>query len=210
MIGLLLLLLAQSPTDWTTIGHSVPRLEMKRGDDKGACSGVVILIEDGWAYGITAAHCVDRAPTERFDMTANDRHASAVAFNTVLDLAVIKFRAHNEVAITLAPAMPPVGAEIAVIGYAFGVSELVMQFGHVAQPYNRETKSVWCDVVTIFGDSGGAVVDGQGRLIAITSRIYSGGLLGQAAHISAAVPLDALKDFLDDFQQHLKKEKEHK
>lgn len=204
---LLAFALAAPVTDWTAIGKSIPRLEMKHGDEKGACSGVVALLEDGWAYALTAAHCVDKQPNERLDITANDRHASVVEFNTLLDLAIIRFRAHDEAAIVLAPSMPPAGAEMTVIGYAFGVSELVLQFGRVAQPYNRETKSVWFDVMTIFGDSGGAVVDNQGRLIAITSRIYSGGLGGQMAHISAAVPLDAVKDFLEDFNQKLKKEK---
>lgn len=207
MILALLLALLAPATDWTAIGTSIPRLEMRRGDVQGACSGVVVLVEDGWAYALTAAHCVDHAPTERFDLTVNDRHATAVDANTILDLAIVKFRAHHETAITLAPAMPPTGSDVVVIGFAFGVQELVLQFGHVAQPYNRETKSVWFDVVTIFGDSGGAVVDAQGRLLAITSRIYSGGLLGQAAHISAAVPLTAVRDFLDDFSDKLKKGK---
>jgi S1-C subfamily serine protease len=173
---ILALLLALATPDWPTVGLSVPRLEMKKGDEKGACSGVVVLVEDGWAYALTAAHCVSRTPTEQLDITANDRHATAVEFNTLLDLAVIKFRAHKELPITLAPSVPQTGSDVAVIGYAFGVSELVVQFGHVAQPYNRETKTAWFDLVTIFGDSGGAVVDAQGRLgqsAHITSRIYT-------------------------------------
>jgi S1-C subfamily serine protease len=179
---------------------------MKHGDSKGACSGVVVLIDDGWAYALTAAHCVTHEPTEHFDLTANDRHATAVDFNTILDLAIIKFRAHKEQAIVIAPSMPPAGTDITVIGYAFGVEDLVLQFGKIAQSYNRETKSVWFDVSTIFGDSGGAVVDDQGRLLAITSKIYNGGLYGQSAHISAAVPLDAVRDFMEDFLNKLKKE----
>lgn len=207
MIPILLALILAPSTDWAVVGKSIPRLEMQRGEDKGSCSGVVALIDDGWAYALTAAHCVARQPTERLDITVNNRHASVVEFNTILDIAIVKFRAHDETAITLAPVMPPTGSEVAVIGFAFGVEELVLQFGHVAQPYNRETKSVWFDVVTIFGDSGGAVVDAQGRLLAITSRIYSGGALGQMAHISAAVPLTAVRDFLDDFSDKLKKAK---
>src|SRR3982751_4089983 len=102
----LLLSASSALADWTTVGTAVPRLEMRKGDDKGSCSGVVFLIDDGWAYALTAGHCVDRQPTERLDITANDRHASAIAFNSILDLAVIKFRAHHEQAIVIAPAMP--------------------------------------------------------------------------------------------------------
>jgi S1-C subfamily serine protease len=205
-----MLLLAASSglaADWTSVGPSVPRLEMRHGDDKGSCSGVVFLIEDGWAYALTAAHCVERLPNEKLDITANDRHAVALDSNSLLDLAIVKFRAHKEQVIVLAPSVPSIGTPVAVVGYAFGVAELVTQFGRVAQTFNKETKTAWFDVVTIFGDSGGAVVDEQGRLLAITSRIYSGGLLGQSAHISAAVPIDAVHDYLDDFSQRLKKEK---
>jgi S1-C subfamily serine protease len=198
-------------SDWSTIvptvTDKVPRLEMRKGDDRGTCSGAVVLIDDGWAYALTAAHCVDHAPTDRFDLTANDRHGVAVAFNTLLDLAIVKFRAHDEKVVALADKAPPLGSEVAVVGYAFGVTDLVVQFGHVAQTRNKETKTIWLDVVTIFGDSGGLVMDDQGRLIAITSHFYSGGLTGQAAHISAAVTLDAVRDFLDDFRERLKKDK---
>lgn len=209
MLGLLLAL--SLTADWTTIvpavSASVPRLEMKHGESHGSCSGAVVLVEDGWAYALTAAHCVNHEPTERFDLTVNDRHATAVDFNTILDLAIVKFRAHHEQAVGLAATAPKLGADVAVVGYAFGVAELVVQFGHVAQVFNKESKAIWLDAMTIFGDSGGLVMDADGHLVAITSRIYSGGLVGQSAHISAAVPLDAVKDFLDDFRERLKKEK---
>ncbi len=204
---LLALALLTPSADWTAIGKAIPRLVLHTGDTTGTCSSVVVLLEDGWAYALTAAHCVAHAPTDRVDLTANDRHATVEKVNTILDLAIVKFRAHQEPAIVLAPAMPPAGAEVTVIGYAFGVEDLVLQFGRIAQSYNRETKRVWFDVATIFGDSGGAVVDDQGRLLAITSAIVNGGLSGQSAHLSAAVPIAAVKDFLDDFTQTLKKEK---
>lgn len=207
---LTLLLAGLLAADWTTIIPpalaSVPRLELQRGDERGSCSGAVFLVDDGWAYALTAAHCVAHAPTEKFDLTANDRHAVAVDLNSILDLAIIKFRAHHETAVVLAAQSPKAGSEVAVVGYAFGVSEVVVQVGRVAQTYNKESKAIWLDVMTIFGDSGGLVMNERGELVAITSRIYSGGLLGQAAHIAAAVPLDAVRDFLDDFRERLKKE----
>lgn len=206
---LLLLALFSSP-DWSLVvpalAHSVPRLELRDGEGrKGTCSGAVFLIEDGWAYALTAAHCVAKDPTESFDITANGRNAVALSFNRILDLAIVKFRAKHEVAILLAATAPKAGADIAVAGYGFGVEQFVVQFGHVAQTFNQETKAIWLDAVTLFGDSGGVVVDEAGHLVALSSRFLNGGLFGQSAHISAAVPLEAVTDYLDEFRAKLHK-----
>ena len=50
----------------------------------------------------------------------------------------------------------------------------------------------------------------RNRSMSIPISVYAKkrrGLFGQSAHIAAAVPLDAVKDFLDDVRQLLKKEK---
>ncbi len=195
----------------TQTSSAVPRLEMQIGDKAGVCSGIVFEVDaDGNAAALTAAHCVDHDATQHFDLTANGRHAEVVTYNRLLDLAIIHFRARKEQPVAIATTTPEDGSEVMVIGYAFGVEDLVKQFGHVAQGYNRETKSIWIDAMTIFGDSGGAVVDADGKLIAVTSRIYSGGLTGQAAHIAAAVPVDAIHDFIDAYHRKLKDEAKHK
>lgn len=195
---------------WTSViagaTPSIPRLEMRLGADQGSCSGVVFKVDkDKNAFALTAAHCVAHEPDEKLDITANDRHAEVVLVNGLLDLAIIKFRAHDEVGIPIAAKAPPIGADVAVLGYAFGVSELVAQFGHVAQTFNRETKSTWFDAMTIFGDSGGAVINEAGELVAVTSQIYSGGQLGQMAHIAAAVRIESIADFIDAFEKQTKK-----
>lgn len=185
--------------------RKVVRLEMGVGDSKGVCSAVVVAIVDGEADALTAAHCVAHEPTSHLDLTANGRDAQVLAFNRLLDLALIRFHAKHEEAMPLAPETPKMGAEVAVLGYAFGVKKLAAQFGRVAQPYNDETEALWLNVDLIFGDSGGAVVDDQGRLIGINSRIYSGGLFGQSAHIAAAVPIESASDFIDAYRKHAKK-----
>jgi len=200
---------------WTSVSAqtsaSVPRLEMKSGETAGICSAVVFEVDaDQNAAALTAGHCVESEPTAHFDLTVNGRHGEVVMFNRLLDLAIIRFRAHKETAIAIAPDTPADGSDVMVIGYAFGVEHLVKQFGHVAQGYNRETKSIWIDAMTIFGDSGGAVVDDQGRLIAVTSKIYSGGLVGQSAHIAAAVPVEAIHDFIDAYRRKVKDDAKRK
>lgn len=190
-----------------TITPSVPRLEIQKSGSSGACSGVVFEIDkDGFAHALTAAHCVERASdTERIDLTVNGRNGVAVATNNLLDLAIVRFRARGETPVTLAKATPPTGTEVAIIGYGFGIEEISVQFGRVAIPYQRDTKAVWIDGMALFGDSGGGIFSDTGDLIGITSRIYSAGMMGQMAHISAAVPIEAVHDFIDDFRAKQKK-----
>lgn len=188
------------------VSPSIPRLEMQGKDIGGTCSAVVFEVDaDRDAYALTAAHCVDHDQTQHFDLTANDRHAEVLVYNRLLDLAIIRFRARSEKPIEIAESMPEDGSDVMVIGYAFGVSGLVKQFGHVAQQYNRETKTTWFDTMTIFGDSGGAIVNDKGQLVAMTSHIYSGGLFGQTAHLSAAVTIDAIRDFIDAYHRRGKR-----
>lgn len=202
----LLFSLAVSASDWQPVSAAVEkkivRLEMEtNGEPSGSCSAVVFAIEDGQAEAVTAAHCVSHPATARFDLTANRHDAVVAKFNTILDLAIVTFHAKHEEAITLAPQTPPMGAEVSVVGYAFGIKKMAAQFGRVAQPWNDETEALWLNVDLIFGDSGGAAIDDQGRLIGINSRIYSGGFMGQMAHIAAVVPVEAVTDFITAYQK---------
>jgi len=209
MVGLVLALLLS--TDWVAlfpiVAKHVPRVEVRKGEQTAICSAVVFEIDkDGFANALTAAHCTDHQPNERIDITVNGRNAVALHSNSLLDLAVVRFRAKNETPITVAPEEPAAGTEVAILGYGFGVEEIAAQFGYVAQSYNRETKTTWIAADMLFGDSGGALVDGQGRLVGINSRIYSGGLLGQSSHMGAVVTVSAIRDYIDAFSD-MKKHK---
>jgi S1-C subfamily serine protease len=212
LVALLLFVTSSFAQDWSTlipvVSKHVGRVEIQKSGALGICSAVVFEIDaNGFAHALTAAHCVDRTPTERIDVTVNGRSAVTIHSNNILDLAILRFRARGEVPIQLAKASPEKGVPVAVIGYAFGVEDVVSQFGHIAQRFNRETKTLWMDVVLIFGDSGGPLVDYQGHLVGIDSRIYSGGPNGQMAHIGAAVPVEQIADFIDDFRDKQPKEK---
>lgn len=211
MVAVLWLLLS---TDWVslfpTVAKHVPRVEIRKGEQTAICSAVVFEIDkDGFASALTAAHCVDHQPNERIDITVNGRNAVALHSNSLLDLAVLRFRSKNETPITLAPEEPPAGTDVAILGYGFGVEEIAAQFGHVAQAVNRETKTTWIAADMLFGDSGGALVDGQGRLVGINSRIYSGGLLGQSAHMGAVVTVTQIRDYLDAFADLKRQSQRH-
>ena len=196
--------------DWTAlvplVTHQVPRLEMRQGtsENTGVCSAVVFQIDtEGVAHALTAAHCVDHAPAEHFDITANGRTAKPVLYNRIFDLAIIQFRPPRDTLVMQLAAQSPVaGSEVGVAGYAFGIQEIAFQFGHVAQPFNRETKALWLDARVIFGDSGGAVFNVDGQLVGVTTSIFFQG----PANMGGAVPIETVRDFIDDYRDFLKHE----
>lgn len=203
MLALLLLV-----ADWTavvpTVSLHVPRVEIsKGGTPSGTCSAVVFEVDQhGFANALTAAHCVQKSSdTERMDITVNGRTGAVLHQNSILDLAIIRFRARNETAIKLASNEPIPGTEIAIVGYAWGEEELVFQFGHIAQQYNKPSRSTWVDATIIFGDSGGLMVNAAGELVGINSAIkYQG-----PARIGMVVGVTAIRDYLDAFEAMKKK-----
>lgn len=180
---------------------SIQRVTLQTKQGGGTCSCVVFdITPDGRAHALTAAHCVDH---EDINITVSGRSARSMISNRILDLAIVQFRpASGTQTIVLAPTTPPAGSATIAAGYAFGVEEIVYQFGHIAQPYNRETKSLWLNMDIIFGDSGGAILDSQGRLVGVTSAIFSNG----PAHIGIAVPIESVHDFIEEYRDQLKKE----
>lgn len=182
-------------TDWVTIvkpvGKQVPRLELKKGGEKGVCSGVVINREA--AYLLTAAHCTGMMKDrEGYSITVNGRHAELARANEILDLAIVKFDAKDEQAMPLAEETPPAGSEVAVIGFLLGSPHLHLQFGHIAAR-RAEDGAVVMDAVILPGDSGGAIIDSAGRLIAMTNRYYQGTAVG------LAVPIESVRDFVKPY-----------
>lgn len=205
VMGILVVASTASAQDYSGVvadlDKSVLRVAIQRGEQHGTCTAPVFDIIDGRAYALTAAHCVASEPNESIDITVDDRSARALLFNRILDLAIITFRPNGETrTLPLAPITPPAGAVAIISGYAFGVEDIVFQFGHVARPRNRETKQLWIDGNVIPGNSGGAILDAQGRLIGITSGYFYSGV----AHIGGAVAVEQVRDFVDEFRDRLK------
>lgn len=208
MIGLVFALMFAA--DWTglipAIEQAVPRMEIQKAGQGGVCSAVVFEVDkDGFAHAISAAHCYDRQPNERIDVTANGRNAVVIHTNTIIDLAILRFRARGEIAVPLAAKSPTAGAEVVIAGFAFGIEKMAVQFGRVSQALNSETKAMLVDGMIVFGDSGGPVLSETGELVGINSRVYFGGMGGQAAHLAGIVPIEAVRDFLDDFRDRQRK-----
>lgn len=196
---LLLFATSVAANDWVKAlkdGHNrVPRLEMQSegSSSKGTCSGVVLNKDEGFI--LTAAHCVATPKTKEISITVTDRHAEVVKINEILDLAVVRAKYAGMENVELAPKNPEMGTEVAILGYAFGASKIAAQIGHISQPYNDETKTMWVNIDGIFGDSGGLIFNILGQLVGMTSKIFSAG----PAHLTGAVPVEAVKDFVEKF-----------
>lgn len=178
--------------DWSAplaaIAQSVLRIEaVAEGEAKpGRCSGVVINAEAG--YVLTAAHCF--AP--RGSITVAGRHAEIARRNTLLDLAIVRIEPEpTDRAVTLAPKTPGIGTPIAIAGFPFDIAQLAVQFGFVALPLNDDSKTLWVNAEIIPGNSGGAVLDIEGRLVGINSRIFYSG----PSRMGAAIPVETIRQF---------------
>lgn len=196
-----------STADWVTnipiVEHSIARLEVEKGQEKGICTAVIFEITDGTAAVLTAAHCVKSEPNERIDITVSGRTAHVVDYNTILDLAILRYRVRKEeTAIPLETKQPYKGEEVMIVGYAFGWADLYEQFGHVAHPFHPQYKATALDATLIFGDSGGAAVNAQGRLVGINSGIVSQG----PARMGFVVSIEQVQDYLDAYHDKLKHE----
>jgi S1-C subfamily serine protease len=157
------------------------------------CSGVVINDRDG--YVLTAAHCVDRPQNTNISLTVNGRHSDLAKINTLLDLAVLKTQLRGEKQIALADATPEPGSPVAVVGFAFGWKTHHPTFGYVSNNKSDDVKGLKLNSDIIGGDSGGAVIDANGRLVAINSSLnfwYSSGL-------AIGVPIDVVREFAEPF-----------
>ena len=205
LLGVMLMVQPLSGQDWPSVASmlktSVFRVTMNNAQGSGSCSAVVFdITADGRAHALTAAHCITTEPNQRLDITVNDRTAQAMISNAILDLGIVRYRPTGGTAtVVLADTTPPPGTPVVAAGFAFGVEEIVYQFGHVAQSRNRETKALWLNMDVIFGDSGGGIFDAKGRLIGITSRIFAQG----PAHLGGAVSIEDVRAFVDDYKDRL-------
>lgn len=171
--------------------QSILRLTSGNTATSGECSVVVLNAAAGVV--LTAAHCVP-VDLEKFSMVIGDRDASVQKINRRLDLAVLKTRLRKEaINVALAPSMPRAGSAVAVLGFPFGARSLTVQRGIVANP--DVDGWAWINADLLPGDSGGAIIDTQGRLVGVVSGFrYQG-----AAHIGLASPLETIRAFVEEF-----------
>lgn len=202
-IALAALLVALSPlssgaADWPALvrelSHKVVRVEILAGEDKGICTGVIVNAASG--YVVTAAHCVSVPPNTKLDVTVNKRDAAVIRYNRLIDLAVLKIEPRSaDAEMPLAETTPPVGTEVAILGFAFGHKGMSVQFGRVSMVLDDDGEQMRVDGMIVPGDSGGPLVDMEGRLVGVSSAIWYAG----PSHMAALVPIETVREYVGPY-----------
>ena len=180
-------------------GRSRKRSEQSLG------SGVIVS-EDG--YILTNNHVVDGADADGIKIALADGKtkldAKVIGKDPLTDLAVLKVEGAKLTAITLADSDKiEVGDVVFAIGNPFGVGQSVsmgivsamgrgeMPFGHMAEYEDF----IQTDAAINQGNSGGALVDAEGRLIGINQSIVSRS--GGSAGVGFAIPVNMARSVVE-------------
>ena len=175
-------------------GDSNPRSRKRIEQSLG--SGVIVS-EDG--YILTNNHVVDGADADGIKISLADGktklEAKVIGKDPRTDLAVLKVDGAKLTAISLADSDKiEVGDVVFAIGNPFGVGQsvsmgIVSAMGRGEMPFGRMAEYedfIQTDAAINQGNSGGALVDAEGRLIGINQSIVSRS--GGSAGVGFAIP----------------------
>jgi serine protease Do len=166
----------------------------------------MIVTPDG--YILTANHVVEGADEIKVGISSNKTEYAAQIIGTdpQTDVAVLKIDAQNLPAITLGDsAQIEVGDAVLAIGNPLGLGQtvthgIVSALGRSVPMQNsagypaRYQDFIQTDAAINHGNSGGALVDAQGRLIGINDAIIEGG-----NGIGFAIPVNMARNVMEGF-----------
>jgi len=161
----------------------------------------VIVSQDG--YILTANHVVEGADKVKVALASGEKEFEAEVIGTdpPTDVAVLKIEAKNLPAIAIADSEKlEVGDVVLAIGNPFGVGQtvtmgIVSAVGRGGLDINAYENFIQTDAAINLGNSGGALVDAEGRLVGINTAIFSrsGGNVG----VGFAVPINMARYVMD-------------
>jgi serine protease Do len=168
--------------------------------DESLGSGVIIS-PDG--YILTADHMVEGAEEVKVSIGKGKKEfdAKVVGTDPPTDVAVLKIDAKDLSAITLGDSdQLEVGDVVLAIGNPFGIGQtvtmgIVSATGRGGLGINAYEDFIQTDAAINMGNSGGALVDAEGRLIGINTAIMSGS--GGNQGIGFAVPVDLARNVME-------------
>ena len=171
----------------------------------------IIVTADG--YILTASHVVEGADEIKVGISTNKTEYSAKIIGTdpATDIAVLKIDAQDLPALTLGDSSQvEVGDVVLAIGNPFGLGQtvtrgIVSALGRSLPDMNDENPFhlkryqdfIQTDAAINQGNSGGALVDAEGRLIGINDALVSPS--GTSAGIGFAVPVNMARSVMEGF-----------
>ena len=200
-------LLAQRPRhplcDLPEFRRYCERLERHNKHLRSALGSGVVVREDG--HVLTAHHVI--AAGDDIVVAFQDgseARATIVGSDPITDLAVVQVAAQHLPAIAYAPLDESrIGDIVLAIGNPFGIGQAVSQGilsakvrGLGETPYDY----LQTDAAVNPGNSGGALVDTQGRLLGINTLLYSRG--GGSDGVGFAIPVDRAIRVLDEIIEY--------
>jgi Do/DeqQ family serine protease len=157
-----------------------------------------VIYDAKLGYVLTNNHVVERA--DKIMVTLTDRRqleAKLVAADPQTDIAILKVPAQGLTSLALGESKTlHVGDYVVAIGNPFGVGQtatfgIVSALGRTGLGIDGYEDFIQTDASINLGNSGGALIDTQGRLIGMNSAILSRG--GGNVGIGFAVPIDMIK-----------------
>jgi Do/DeqQ family serine protease len=170
----------------------------------GAGSGVIVDAERG--YVITNHHVIDGAANINVQLS-DGRAMQAVLLGSDenTDVALLQIEADDLVDIEFADIdTVQVGDYVVAIGNPFGIGQtvtagIVSALGRTGLNNNNYEDFIQTDAAINLGNSGGALVDMEGRMIGINSAIISGN--GGSNGIGFAVPADMVSAVMEHLER---------
>ena len=170
------------------------------------------FVVDGKGHIVTAAHVVEGATsvTVKFE-DGTTRKATVLGQDDATDIAVIRV---DPSGLTLHPlalgssASVGVGAPVAAIGDPFGYERslstgIVSGVDRTIQAPNGFTvaHAIQTDAAMNPGNSGGPVLDADGKVVGIADQIATDGNADQSSGVGFAVPIDLVKSALGTLER---------
>jgi serine protease Do len=172
--------------------------------EMGLGSGVVVS-EDG--YIITNNHVIEGADDVKVETAGGTRYtAKVIGADAATDTAVIKIDATKLPAITIGNSEGlEVGDVVLAIGNPFGIGQtvtmgIISAVGRTELGIVDYEDFIQTDAAINMGNSGGALIDSQGRLIGINAAILSrtGGNVG----VGFAVPINMARNVMESLTEY--------
>lgn len=175
-------------------GSQMPQPPVRQS--RGAGSGVVVDSDEGLI--ITNHHVVDGADT--ISVSLQDGRvldATLIGSDQRTDIALLRIEAERLTALPLADVESlRVGDYVVAIGNPFGLGQtvtsgIISALGRAGLNDENYEDFIQTDAAINVGNSGGALVDLQGRLVGINTAIISGS--GTNSGVGFAVPVDMVE-----------------
>lgn len=178
--------------------------ESRRPYATGAGSGVIIDAANGLV--VTNHHVVDGAATISVQLhDGRTVEAELLGSDSNTDVALLRVVAEGLIELPFADVETvAVGDYVVAIGNPFGIGQtvtsgIVSALGRTGLNRNNYEDFIQTDAAINMGNSGGALVDLEGRLIGINTAIISGN--GGSNGIGFAVPVDMVSSVVEHLER---------